>query len=126
MPEWLGSGLQNRVRRFNSGSRLKKSKMKNLKPKISHFKREEILKRLIAKDNLDDKNALPELNSKPNQLKYKSAVSQALAKKVRRDTARIIFLVVLSILIIFGLYFADKKTGVLIKGAQKITQFLHI
>ena len=100
--------------------------MKNPKPKISSSQREEILKRLISQDKQDVKNSLPELNSEPNQLEYKSAVSQALAKRVRRDTRRIIFLVALSILIIFGLYFADKETGILTKSAQKITQFLHI
>lgn len=100
--------------------------MKNIKSKISHSQREEILKRLISQDKQDIKNAPPESIDVSNLPEHSNAISQALAKRVRRDTRRIIFLVALSILIIFGLYFADKGTGILTKSAQKITQFLHI
>ena len=101
--------------------------MTHQKLKVSSKTKEDILKRLISQDNLEAKHTSPAQTASQSAPKeHESAISQALSKRVKRDIARIVFLATLSVLIIFGLYFADKETGILSQAAQKITQFLHL
>ena len=142
MPEWLGSGLQNRVRRFNSGSGLQKIEESMSKKSKNKFRR-----RIKAQILEEMAHAQAPVSAEPvaqPQSPYLSArnlpsqeTSQLMAPRkpeesldsltyTKKDLKKSAIIIGSIIILIITLSVIDTKINFLIKAGDEVFRILNI
>ena len=141
MPEWLGSGLQNRVRRFNSGSGLHKRNEMSKKDK-SKFRKQikaQLLQEVAQaqKEMTPGKSAPAVVLNTPATINPSAPVAASAVAapavlteinlpQIKHDLKKTGIVVGCLVVLMVAIYYLDLKYGILINFGNWLFKVLHI